>query len=150
MHHYYPEIFKYFTLSLFFLSSLPLTSEDLDKNMECKSGDPEVFFIKPSNNFVSDSGLVELEFGLTNFNILPAGTIGCDAGHHHLLINTPLPDLKRPIPSDKNHIHYGKGQTSATIELPPGRHSLRLILGDFAHIPHEDPIYSEELIIIVK
>ena len=88
MHYYYPVIFKYFTLSLFFLSSLPLTSEDLDKNMECKSGDPEVFFIKPSNNFVSDSGLVELEFGLTNFNILPAGTIGCDAGHQHLLINS--------------------------------------------------------------
>ena len=143
-------ILKYFVLSLFFLSASTLTSEVLDKNVECKSGEPKVFFIKPSNNFVSDSGSVNLEFGLKNFNILPAGTIGCDAGHHHLLINTPLPDLKRPIPSDKNHIHYGKGQTSATIDLPPGKHSLRLILGNFAHIPHENPIYSEEIIIIVK
>ena len=76
--------------------------------------------------------------------------MACDSGHHHLLINVPLPDLTRPIPSDENHIHYGKGQTSDTIELSKGVHRLRLVLGNFAHSPHEDPIISDELIIEVR
>ena len=118
--------------------------------LECRDGKPEVFFITPNQNFVSSTGLINLEFGIKNFNIAPAGQMACDSGHHHLLINVPLPDLTRSIPSDENHIHYGKGQTSDTIELPKGVHRLRLVLGNFAHIPHEDPIISDELIIEVR
>ena len=118
--------------------------------LECREGKPEVFFISPSENIVSSTGVIDLEFGIKNFNITPAGHIACDSGHHHLLINVPLPDLTRPIPSDENHIHYGKGQTSDTINLPKGVHKLRLVLGNFAHIPHDAPIISDELIVEVR
>ena len=124
-------------------------SSDL-KALECREGKPEVFFISPSENIVSSTGVIDLEFGIKNFNIAPAGHIACDSGHHHLLINVPLPDLTRPIPSDENHIHYGKGQTSDTINLPKGVHKLRLVLGNFAHIPHDAPIISDELIVEVR
>ena len=126
-----------------------VNSSDLNA-LECREGKPEVFFISPSENIVSSTGVIDLEFGLKNFNIAPAGHIACDSGHHHLLINVPLPDLTRPIPSDENHIHYGKGQTSDTINLPKGVHKLRLVLGNFAHIPHDTPIVSDELIIEVR
>ena len=126
-----------------------INSSDLN-TLECREGKPEVFFISPSENIVSSTGVIDLEFGIKNFNIAPAGHIACDSGHHHLLINVPLPDLTRPIPSDENHIHYGKGQTSDTINLPKGVHKLRLVLGNFAHIPHDTPIVSDELIIEVR
>ena len=122
-----------------------INSSELEA-LECKVGKPEVFFINPSEDIVSTTGIIELEFGIKNFNIAPAGQIVCDSGHHHLLINVPLPDLTRPIVSDENHIHYGKGQTSDIIELPKGVHKLRLVLGNFAHIPHDEPIISDELI----
>ena len=133
----------------FLLFSVDINSAEPD-SLQCRDGKPEVFFITPNQNLVTSTGVVNLEFGIKNFNIAPAGQMSCDSGHHHLLINVPLPDLTRPIPSDENHIHYGKGQTSDTIELPKGVHKLRLVLGNFAHIPHEDPIISDELIIEVR
>ena len=96
------------------------------------------------------SNPIKITFGAKGVNIVPAGVDLPMSGHHHLLINVPLPDLTRSIPSDENHIHYGKGQTSDTIELPKGVHRLRLVLGNFAHIPHDDPIISDELIIEVR
>ena len=141
---------KTFSLIISFLFfSIETESNEFDF-LECREGKPEVFFITPDQNFVSSTGVINLEFGIKNFNIAPAGQIACDSGHHHLLINVQLPDLTRSIPSDENHIHYGKGQTSDTIELPKGVHRLRLVLGNFAHIPHDDPIISDELIIEVK
>ena len=133
----------------FLLFSVDINSAEPD-SLQCRDGKPEVFFITPNQNLVISTGVINLEFGIENFNIAPAGQMSCDSGHHHLLINVPLPDLTRPIPSDENHIHYGKGQTSDTIELPKGVHKLRLVLGNFAHIPHEDPIISDELIIEVR
>ena len=133
----------------FLFFSVETYSNEFD-SLECRDGKPEVFFITPNQNFVSSTGLINLEFGIKNFNIAPAGKMACDSGHHHLLINVPLPDLSRPIPSDENHIDYGKGQTSDTIELQKGVHRLRLVLGNFAHIPHDDPIISDELIIEIR
>ena len=114
-----------------------------------REGKPEVFFITPNQNLVTSTGVINLEFGIKNFNIAPAGQMACDSDI--IIFNQcSTSDLTRPIPSDENHIHYGKGQTSDTIELPKGVHKLRLVLGNFAHIPHEDPIISDELIIEVR
>ena len=42
-------------------------------------------------------------------------------GHHHLIVDAPLPPLDKAIPSDKNHLYFGKGQTGTRITLPVGR-----------------------------
>jgi hypothetical protein len=86
---------------------------------------------------------VKIRFGIENMEIAPAGTAKPNTGHHHLLIDTPLPPLDQPIPSDFNHIHFGSGQTEAEITLPAGEHTLQLLLGDQAHIPHLPPVVSE-------
>ena len=110
----------------------------------------EVYFIEPKNGDVV-SNTFTVKFGLSNFGIAPAGYDIPMTGHHHLLINVDLPeDLSQPIAADKNHIHFGLGQTEAEITLDKGAYRLRLLMGNYLHIPHDDPLFSEEIIIIVN
>nr|WP_255635461.1 DUF4399 domain-containing protein [Azospirillum sp. 412522] len=89
-------------------------------------------------------------FGLRNFGVAPAGVHKDGTGHHHLLIDTDLKNFDEPIPSDKQHLHFGKGQTETVLELPPGRHTLQLVLADADHVPHDPPILSKKITITVK
>ena len=125
---------------LFFISFIS------GRRMCSRATNASVYFISPQDNYVSKSGSeVKIVFGIKNFEILPAGIIGCNSGHHHLVINAELPNLSRPIPSTENYIHFGKGQTETTINLKPGKHTLQLLVGDYAHIPHKNPIFSEKI-----
>jgi hypothetical protein len=88
---------------------------------------------------------VTIHFGLKNMIVAPAGSDRANSGHHHLLIDTELPPLDRPIPNDFNHLHFGSGQTEATVTLKAGDHTLQLLLGDKDHIPHTPPIFSPRI-----
>ncbi len=85
---------------------------------------------------------VTIHFGLKNMGVAPTGSDRPNTGHHHLLIDTELPPLDQPIPNGFNHLHFGAGQTEATIELKPGEHTLQLLMGDKDHIPHTPPVMS--------
>jgi uncharacterized protein DUF4399 len=89
-------------------------------------------------------------FGLRNMGVTHAGDATPNAGHHHLLIdvNEPL-DPNGPIPQDKNHLHFGAGQTEARVDLPPGKHTLQLVLGDANHVPFNPPLASKKITITV-
>lgn len=89
-------------------------------------------------------------FGLRNMGVAPKGVDIPNTGHHHLLIDTDLPPLNEEIPSDRQHIHFGAGQTETMLDLPPGRHTLQLLMGDAKHIPHNPPIYSKKITITIK
>ncbi|MDF1737542.1 MAG: DUF4399 domain-containing protein [Verrucomicrobiales bacterium] len=96
---------------------------------------------------------VTVRFGLKGMGVAPAGVyLGPDkpTGHHHLLIDSELPDLKLPFPMDEKRLHFGGGQTEVTLELEPGEHTLQLVLGDHAHIPHDPPLVSEKITITVE
>lgn len=111
---------------------------------------PRAAIISPADQAVVSSP-VTVKFGLENMAISPAGVPHENSGHHHLLIDTPLPaDMTMPIPSDAKHLHFGKGQTETTIELPPGQHTLQLLVGDYLHRPHAQPVISEKITITVK
>jgi hypothetical protein len=90
-----------------------------------------------------------IQFGISGMELAPAGTDKPNSGHHHLLIDTPLPALDREIPSDLNHIHFGRGQTSAEVTLTPGEHTMQLLLGDHQHVPHDPPVASEVIRVYV-
>ena len=92
-----------------------------------------------------------VQFGLSGMGVAPAGVDRPNTGHHHLLIdvNEPL-DPNEPIPQDKTHLHFGAGQTEARIELPPGKHTLQLVLGDAKHYPFNPPVISNKITIMVK
>ena len=108
------------------------------------------YIISPADG-ATVSSPVKVVFGLTGKGVAPAGIERKGTGHHHLLINVDqLPDMKLPVPADDNHRHFGGGQTEATIELPPGQHTLQLLLGDWIHVPHDPPVMSEKITITVE
>ena len=89
-------------------------------------------------------------FGMRNYGVAPAGVTKEGTGHHHLLVDTDLKKLDEPIPNDKQHLHFGKGQTETVLDLPPGKHTLQLVLGDADHVPHNPPIMSKKITITVR
>jgi len=89
-------------------------------------------------------------FGLRNMGVAPKDVKFPNTGHHHLLIDTDLPPSDQVIPSDRNHLHFGAGETETMVELPPGKHTLQLLMGDDKHFPHNPPVYSKKISVIVK
>ena len=113
----------------------------------------KVFFINLKDGDVVKSPF-KVKFGIKGYGIVPAGTKGKmrhEGGHHHLLVNVEkLPDLNEPIPRDKHHLHFDKGETETVLELPPGKHTLQLLLGDEEHEPQAPALYTEKITIIVE
>lgn len=110
----------------------------------------QVYIISPTDGMTVNSP-VTVKFGLKGMGVAPAGIDKPNTGHHHLLIDvSDHPAGDKPLPADANHKHFGGGQTEATIELSPGKHTLQLIMGDKNHIPHDSPVMSEKITITVK
>ena len=40
--------------------------------------------------------------------------------------------------------------TETVLSLEPGTYKLQLLMGNYLHIPHDDPIYSEVITITVE
>ncbi len=76
---------------------------------------------------------VKVTFNVDGAVVKPAGTLEAGTGHHHLIINGEPTAAGTVVPADDTHIHYGKGQTEAEVELPPGEHTLTLQFADGAH-----------------
>ena len=108
-----------------------------------------VYFITPAHGEVVSSPF-KVRFGLVGMGVAPAGANVTDTGHHHLLIDLPGPDLHDPVPKDKQHLHFGNGQTETTLDLPPGKHTLQLLLADANHVPHKPAVVSRQIIVYVK
>jgi hypothetical protein len=89
-------------------------------------------------------------FGLRNMGVTHAGDSTPNMGHHHLLVDVDEPlNPNEPIPSDRKHMHFGAGQTEVRLELPPGPHTLQLVLGDTDHFPFDPPVVSRKIRIVV-
>ncbi len=108
-----------------------------------------VFFIAPEDG-VAAGNPIHVEFGIAGMEVVKAGDNRPNSGHHHLLIDTGLPDVNLPIPADEHHIHFGDGSTVTEISLAPGEHTLQMLLGDYLHIPHKPPLVSEVITITVE
>ncbi len=112
--------------------------------------DPTLYFITPQDGDVV-SGEFTIQFGLRGMGVAPAGVEQEKTGHHHLLIDLDtLPPMDTPLPKSEQVRHFGGGQTETSLSLPPGKHTLQLVLGNYAHIPHEAPVISKKITITVK
>jgi len=123
----------------------------LANNMVSESpSNAKVYFIHPKDGQTVQKS-VKVVFGLKNIGVAPAGTDKKNTGHHHLLIDTDvLPDLTKPLPATDKLKHFGGGQTETEITLSPGKHTLQLLLGNYAHIPHSKPVISKKITITVE
>ncbi|MBN8738323.1 MAG: DUF4399 domain-containing protein [Xanthomonadaceae bacterium] len=110
----------------------------------------ELYFIAPADGATVGKEFT-VRFGLKGMGVAPAGVTTEKTGHHHLLIDVAeLPPMNLPLPNDAQHKHFGGGQTEATLTLPPGKHTLQLILGDALHIPFDPPVVSQKITVTVK
>ncbi|NNE05298.1 MAG: DUF4399 domain-containing protein [Xanthomonadales bacterium] len=109
-----------------------------------------LYFISPQDGETVSSPLT-VRFGLDGMGVAPAGVLREGTGHHHLLIDQQtLPPLDSPLPSTDQIRHFGGGQTETELQLGPGNHTLQLILGNHAHVPHDPPVISRRITITVK
>ena len=129
--------------------TMPATADEMDDFRQPSPDGAAVFIISPADGATVQSP-VTIQFGLKGMGVAPAGVDMPNTGHHHLLINEELPNLMETMPAGPGLIHYGGGQTQATIELDPGTHTLQLILGDMNHIPHKPPVISDKITITVE
>ncbi len=109
----------------------------------------EVSILSPKDGEVVASP-VKVTFGVKGMAVAKAGTEQANSGHHHLIIDADLPAADQPIGKDAQHIHYGAAQTEASVELPKGKHTLQLMFGDHAHLPHQPVVASKKITIEVK
>jgi hypothetical protein len=108
------------------------------------------YIIWPPDGQVIQGGKLWVRMGLKNMGVAPAGVDKPNTGHHHLLINGDLPPPGEPIPNDRNHLHFGGGETEARLtDLPPGQYTLQTVLGDAKHYLHNPPVVSERITITV-
>jgi hypothetical protein len=136
------------SLALACLLAVPLaTAEELPRTPSAPA--TELYFIAPADGATVPQRF-EVRFGLRGMGVAPAGVEMEHTGHHHLLVDVAEIDFTRPLPADEKHLHFGKGQTETTLELPPGRHTLQLVLGDHRHVPHDPPVVSKRITVTVE
>ncbi|MDP5210303.1 MULTISPECIES: DUF4399 domain-containing protein [unclassified Microbulbifer] len=138
--------------SALMLSALSYAEEQGTKNdMVSKAPEGARLYIISPKDGEKVSQTFTVRFGLSGMGVAPAGVNLENTGHHHLLIDVDtLPDLSKPLPASKNIIHYGGGQTETEITLPPGKHTLQLVLGNYLHIPHQNPVMSKKITVEVE
>ena len=119
--------------------------------------DAELYFVNLADGD-KIAGPVTVGFGLKGMGVAPSGIEKEGTGHHHLLVNRAkfgegeygTEEFELAFPTDENHLHFGGGQTEVTLELAPGTHTLQLVLGDAGHVPHDPPVASEQITIVVE
>ena len=110
----------------------------------------EVYFIAPRDG-QKIHGPVTVRFGLKGMGVAPAGIKFDNTGHHHLLVDTDLREIKldTPLPATDKILHFGKGQTETTLTLTPGKHTLELLFADYQHVSFDPPLHSKKITITV-
>ncbi|MEM7030548.1 MAG: DUF4399 domain-containing protein [Chloroflexota bacterium] len=97
--------------------------------------------IPPTFNFqMAASGLL----------VDPAGEIIENSGHMHILIDTDFIEPGNVIPADDQHVHFGKAQLEAALDLTSGEHTLRLQMANGAHIALDGDQYRDEITVMVE
>src|SRR5277367_4844900 len=115
------------------------------------AADAEVYFISPKDG-ATVKGPVTVRFGLKGMGVAPAGVKFDNTGHHHLLVDTDISELKldAPMPATDKILHFGKGQTETELTLTPGKHTLQLVFADYLHTSFDPPLHSQKITITVN
>ena len=137
-------------VALAVLGTAPYTGNSAEAGQTPAAKNAYCYIGWPNDGEVIHAHRFRVWFGLRNMGIAPAGVQKPNTGHMHLIIDAPLPPFDQEIPADKQHLHFGAGQSEAIIELAPGKHTLQLLMGDYQHVPHNPPVYSKQITIYVK
>ena len=143
------NLIKFFSLfcALLFLFPQQASAADLVSHAP---EDAQVYIVEPADGATVPETFT-VKFGLSGMELAPAGVDRENTGHHHLLIDrSELPDLNTSLPSTDRVRHFGKAQTETSLTLEPGEHTLQLVLGNYLHVPHDNPVVSEPITVTVQ
>ena len=133
--------------SLIFLGLVPQAAAN--EAISPAPADAKVYIIQPTDGATVPETFT-VQFGLSGMGVAPSGVDEDNTGHHHLFVDvTNYPDFTSPLPTTDHILHFGGGQTETELTLTPGEHTLQLVLGNFAHIPHDEPVISKKITIKV-
>ena len=121
---------------------------DIKTNLILDTIDKKAFF----KNILEGDTLISpfvVEMGVVGMKIKPAGELAQGTGHHHIIIDKGFMDYGEIIPMDKQHLHYGKGDTVAEINLSQGAHILTLQFANGMHMSYGEQ-FSKSINIYVK
>ncbi len=139
-----------YRLTIFALLSIVLGGYSLTAIADIVLTNPQLYFLEPVDGATVPETF-KVKFGLSGMGVAPAGQNIKNTGHHHILIDMDkLPDLTKPLPATDQIRHFGGGQTETELTLTPGEHTLQLLLGNYAHIPHDKFVMSKKITITVK
>jgi len=101
-----------------------------------------VFFANLKDGQIVTSPLT-IEFGVEGMEVVPAGAVTENTGHHHLLIDHDFSPAGMVVPpADSTMLHFGKGQLSTTINLAPGKHKLTMQFANGVHMSYGEKMSS--------
>jgi hypothetical protein len=100
-------------------------------------GERKVAWLEPKDG-AKVKNPVKMKWDVKGMKIVPAGKDpkARTSGHHHVLVDVGSMPVGKEIPTNDGHIHFGKGQTEAEIELPKGKHELTLQFADGSHVSY--------------
>ena len=108
-----------------------------------------VTIASPQNRAVGESPFKVL-FSASEVRIAPAGVDKHSAGHFHLMVDVDAdPALDEPMQQTDQHMIFSAGERETLLDLPPGEHTLQLIVADEEHT-HFEKLISEKITIDVK
>jgi hypothetical protein len=144
----FPAIFASLTFALLLLFTPgKVIAVDLVSHAPIEA---QAYIIEPADG-ATVAETFTVKFGLSGMDLAPAGTDQPNTGHHHLLIDQQeLPELTASLPATEQIRHFGKAQTETELTLEPGEHTLRLVLGNYLHVPHDNPVISEPITVTVQ
>jgi hypothetical protein len=110
---------------------------------------PGVYFVNLKEGDEVKSPLI-IQMGVRGMSVEPAGKVNVGKGHHHIIIDGAFIKNGETVPMDKTHLHFGKGQTTDTLELVPGKHTLTLQFANGVHDSYGKDWSKTILITVVK
>jgi len=131
--------FKYFVSSLLLITVMACnqpsnesenhSSNSTEKQEQKRDG---VYFANLKDGDKVKSPFI-IEMGVRGMEVEPAGKLDEGKGHHHLIIDGSFTEKGQMVAKDETHLHFGKGQTSDTLSLSPGAHTLTLQFANGLH-----------------
>ncbi len=120
------------TVFLAGLVAVAVPATAIAQSMEKAAGGARVGLAQPMNG-ATVSSPVTVVMTTVYIQVKPAGEVVSGTGHHHLVIDNVPPAAGDVVAKDATHLHFGKGQKEATLDLAPGIHTITAQFADGLH-----------------
>lgn len=125
-----------YTMVILFMACSTKKQQEEPSNLENEIVNEKKVFFKWPKDGSTVASPVFIDMGIEGMIVEPAGVVKDGYGHHHILINQSYWPEGQVIPTSDSTLHYGLGQSDASIELDPGKYIISLQFADGVHVSY--------------